>query len=273
MLVLIVGASGFLGSKFFDSLKDKYEVVGSYQSRPSSDLIQLDISNRDQVQKILGATRPDILINCGGMTRPDECELDPKRAYAVNVNGAINLSDFSNCKIVYFSTDYVFDGQKEYYSENDEPHPINIYGQTKLEAERIVLHEGRNLVVRVSGIYGFNQRNNEFLDSLSSPFIFKANDCYASSILLDDIVNNWPFLVSASGLYHLTDGRRLSRFDFASKAVRVLELDSKVVPKSANELYKIARRPKESTLVTIKHKLLIKNEDDGLMQLKSKMKG
>jgi len=273
MLIFIVGASGFLGSKLFDELKRNNKVVGSCLSRLSPDLIRLDISDRYQVEKIVKKSQPDILINCGGMTRPDECELDPKHAYAVNVLGTINLSKISNCKIIYFSTDYVFDGKKEFYSEDDEPCPINVYGQTKLEAEKIVLWDKKNLVIRVSGIYGFNLRNNEFLLSLSKPIIFKANDCYGSNILIDDIVNNWSFFVSASGLYHLTDGRRLSRFEFASKAVRILGLNSRVIPKSSNELYKIARRPRESALVTTKHNLIIRNEDEGLVQLKNKMGG
>ncbi|MCL4528197.1 MAG: SDR family oxidoreductase [Chloroflexi bacterium] len=273
MLILIVGASGFLGSRLFSDLRTNNEVVGSYLSRPSPDLIRLDVSDRDRVQKLLETTRIDLIIDCGGMTRPDACESNPQRAYSVNVEGAKNLADFACCKIIYFSTDYVFDGSKESYTENDEPHPINVYGKTKLDAEKIILRDPKNIVVRVSGLYGFSQRNNEFLLSLSNPVIYKAIDCYASSILLDDIVDNWPFLVSASGLYHMTDGRRLSRFEFASKAVRVLGINSKVIAKTSDELHRIARRPKESALVTIRHNLLIRNEDDGLMELKSKMKG
>lgn len=272
MRVFIIGASGFLGSMLFNELSQQgYSVSGSYFSRPSHDLVYLDVCDRARITKVYERIRPDILIDCGGITRPDICEKEQERAYRVNVIGVTNLMEICNCKIIYFSTDYVFDGSKGHYIETDQPNPINYYGQTKLEAEKIVLSKNENSVVRISGLYGYSRQNNEFLDSLSSPVIYRASDCYSSNLLVDDILRYLPVFWSESGLFHLTDRRQLSRFEFSLKAVNILRLPTKVVAKLANELYPIARRPANSSLSSVHAQLLVKSEEEGLSDLRSRL--
>lgn len=267
--ILIIGASGFLGSKLFEELAKALPVAGTCCSRPLADLIRLDTVDKKQVKALLNKIRPDVLIDCAGMTRPDACELDQQRAYQVNVEGIANLTEASTCKIIYFSTDYVFDGEMGQYTEYDSPHPINYYGWTKLEAENIVLTaRSDNVVLRVSGLYGKSGRNNEFLSSLTEPIVYRAVDCFASNLLLDDVVRHISFFWSASGLYHLTDGRHLSRFEFASKAIRILDLPAQVIGKPARDVYRIAQRPRDSSLISKRHSLPIRNEEIGLSYLK-----
>lgn len=268
--VVIVGASGFLGSRLFADLSEYTKVVGTYFSRAAHDLVYLDIRNEKQVRSFLRKNSPELLIMCGGMTRPDLCETHKKRAFQVNVSGTANLVNSCDCKIIYFSTDYVFDGEKGCYVEDDVPNPINHYGRTKLEAEEIVLKKNSdNVVLRVSGLYGYSDRNNEFINSLlSSPIIFRAVDCYSCNLLLDDIVENLEYFVDRSGLFHLTDGESLSRYEFSLKAVETLDFRIKVLPKSADEIYRYARRPRNSTLASRRHKLTLHDPDDGLRYLK-----
>jgi len=270
--ILIIGASGFLGSKLFTELSRKYNVVGTYYSDPTSDLSPLDIKNRKDVKNFLSKSRPDILIDCGGITRPDTCEVDQLSAYKTNIEGVGNLVEYSNCKLIYFSTDYVFDGKKGKYTENDEPNPINYYGWTKLEAEKIVLaYKLDNVVLRVSGLYGKNNRNNEFLLSLMKPIIYKATDCFSSNLLLDDLVQHISYFWSKSGLYHITNGNALSRFKFTLKAVNILGFSSQVVGKCRKEIYTIAERPKDCSLVSVRHNLPVHNEESGLLYLKNSL--
>lgn len=272
-LILIIGASGFLGSKLYSCLSIDNNVIGTYFSRPMKNLRQLDVSDQKAVESFLQTIHPNVIIDCGGMTRPDICESDKKRAYQVNVQGVRNIMHFTSSKIIYFSTDYVFDGQKGFYSEEDKPNPINHYGWTKHEAEKIILAAGTdNVVIRVSGIYGHNPNNNEFLSSLEkTSTITRACDCYSSNILMDDIINNIDFFKSTYGLFHLTDNEALSRSEFAVKAINILNLSTVVVEKPAKELYTIAKRPNNSSLITKKHNLEIHNSDEGLWHIKRQL--
>jgi len=270
--ILIVGASGFLGGRLFAELSGQHKVIGTRFSKPSADLMPLDTSDRKEVANLVRRLRPDVVIDCGGMTRPDICERNQQRAYQVNVEGVANVLDFCNCKLVYFSTDYVFDGEKGQYTEHDEPNPVNYYGWTKREAEKIVLGaRSDNVVLRVAGLYGDSERNNEFLSSLSQPVIYRAVDCFSSHLLLDDVVQNLSFFWSRSGLYHLADGKALSRHEFAVKAVRTLGLPTKVVGKPACEIYRIAQRPRDSSLVSVRHNLAVHDVQVGFQYLKYRL--
>jgi dTDP-4-dehydrorhamnose reductase len=272
-LILLVGASGFLGSRLFAELSKQRRVIGTYYSKPDRDLVFLDTSDRKQVAALLRDLRPDILIDCGGMTRPDACECQPTRAYQVNVEGVANVAEFCGCKAIYFSTDYVFDGEKGQYAENDDPNPINQYGWTKREAERIALGaRPDNVVVRIAGLYGESRRNSRFLASLAKPVIYRAVDCFSSTLLMDDVVQSLSFFWSRSGIYHLANCQALSRYEFAVEAVHILRLPTKVVGKPASEVYHIARRPRDSSLVSVRHNLPVRDADTGLQYLKDQLR-
>jgi dTDP-4-dehydrorhamnose reductase len=271
--IAIIGASGFLGSKLFDVLSKKFNVIGTFFSKPSPGLVYLDITDKQQVKSFFKTFDPDLVINCAGITKPDVCEINPKLAYKVNVEGVANMASFSPCKVIHFSSDYVFSGDKGFYTENDKPHPINYYGYTKLKSENIVLDSNPdNVVIRVSGLYGYNKRNNEFLSSFNFPEVYKATDLYGSTLLIDDIIIHLPFFCSAKGLYHLASGNAISRYDFALMAVRILGLSTKVIGKPANEIYSIAKRPRNSSLISVKHNLKIHNEEEGLKIVKNQIK-
>jgi dTDP-4-dehydrorhamnose reductase len=272
MFILIVGASGFLGSRLFDEMSKQHIVSGTYFSRPRHGFVPLDVRDRKQVANVLKTTRPDVLIDCGGMTRPDQCEQEPELAHQVNADGIGNLVEFCRCKVIYFSTDYVFDGTKGQYTETDETRPVNHYGRTKLEAEKTVLSDSRNVVIRVSGLYGDNQQNDEFLHSLSGPTIYRAHDCFSSNLFLDDAVQHLSFFWSASGIYHLTDGERLSRYEFASKAVSILGLPVKVIAKPASDIFRIAQRPRDSSLISVRYSLPVQGADAALTIIKSRLR-
>lgn len=242
----------------FSALSAQCNVTGTYFSRPSEDLVSLDTTDREQVASLFKRRRIDLVLDCGGITRPDLCEQDRSRAFRTNVDGVRNVADFCNCKTVYFSTDYVFDGEKGHYSEYDQINPINYYGWTKSEAEKIVLGTDQgNVVIRVAGLYGLSPRNNEFLSALQVPIVHKATDCLSSSLLLDDLVRHFPYFLAGSGLYHLSDGKAISRFEFTSRAVHVLGLPTEVVGESAEEIYPMARRPRNSSIISARHNLKV----------------
>jgi dTDP-4-dehydrorhamnose reductase len=207
------------------------------------------------------------------MARPDECELNPELVYEVNVKGVENITKYAECKIIYFSTDYVFDGRKGFYSEEDIPSPINYYGTTKLIAEEIVLrHSKDNVVLRVAGLYGYNPRNNEFLKSFNAPILHRANDLLGSTLLINDAVKYLPFFMKGSGLYHLSSSSAISRYDFALMCAHILGLPAIVVGKPYKELYSIAKRPYNTSLISVKHKLKIYKEQEGLNLVRNSLR-
>lgn len=266
--IAVIGASGFLGSYLFRSLSKCGTVVGTYFSRQNKDLYFLDIRDKNMVKQFFKKFQPNLVIVCGGMTKPDDCELNRKLAYDINVRGMENVTRYCNSKLIYFSTDYVFDGKKGFYSEEDTPNPINHYGRTKLKAEEIVLKNSDNVVIRVSGLYGYNEKNNEFLKSFNSSMVYRANDLLGSTLVIDDVVRYLPFFIRCQGIYHLSSESAISRYEFALMVVRILGLPTKVIGKQYKKIYSVAERPQDTSLISVKHKLKICKEKEGLNLVK-----
>lgn len=265
----VIGASGFLGSKLFGELSNYTKTVGTYFSKNSSDLIFLDIRDEVQVKLFWQQFKPDLLLIPGGITYPDVCEKNKEEAFKTNIVGIRNIMETCKCKVVYFSTDYVFDGEKGSYNEDDCVNPINYYGWTKNEAEKIILDSGDNVVLRVSGLYGYNERNNEFILSLKdNPVIYKADDCYSCNLLLDDVVNSLSYFLNKNGIFHLTDEVVMSRYEFTSMAAKILNIPCRILSKHSKDLYTFAKRPKNSSMISKKHKLKLHNPEEGLKYLK-----
>src|SRR6266550_1680572 len=152
MKIVILGAGGRLGAALLREYRDKFDVAG-FNHR------QLNLSDLGAVREKLRNTRFDILINAAGFTKVDLCETQPDRAFLVNAEAPRVLAQIcgeKSSRLIHFSTDYVFDGEKrEPYTEEDEAVPISIYGESKLAGEKNVLAtQDRSLVVRVSWVFG-----------------------------------------------------------------------------------------------------------------------
>lgn len=163
MDVLVVGSSGLLGSNVVTAASDSGRAAtGTYHStRPSLDvpLVRLDIRELDAFREILDDCAPDVVVNCAAMTDVDSCEQNPDRAFEVNGHAPGRLAALCSDRDVAFvhvSTDYVFDGlADESYDESSPREPLQVYGESKLEGERVVrdAHE-HALLVRLSFVWG-----------------------------------------------------------------------------------------------------------------------
>lgn len=158
MKILVTGANGMLGQDLCPILEDDgHEVV-------ETDVDKLDITNAEQVKKVLTDEMPDMVIHCAAYTNVDKAEEDLKTAELINVTGTENIAETCGklgITLVYISTDYVFDGETvEPYTTEDLPNPINNYGATKYEGEEAVrsLCE-KYYVVRTSWLYGHHGKN------------------------------------------------------------------------------------------------------------------
>ena len=152
MKIIIIGSSGRLGAALMREYRGKYDIDGFNHT-------QLDLSNLNGVRERLRATNFDVLINAAAFTNVDLCETERDRAFLINAEAPgvlAKICDDKSAKLIHFSTDYVFDGEKRTaYTEEDEAKPISVYGESKLAGEKNVLAtENRNLVVRVSWVFG-----------------------------------------------------------------------------------------------------------------------
>jgi dTDP-4-dehydrorhamnose reductase len=136
MNIVILGAGGRLGAAFMREYRDQFDVTGF-------DRAQLDLSSLDEIRKKLGALDFDLLINTAAFTDVDLCEKQKARAFLINAEAPGALAEIcrgKNAKLIHFSPDYVFDGEKrEPYRESDPANPINVYGESKREGEKLVL--------------------------------------------------------------------------------------------------------------------------------------
>jgi dTDP-4-dehydrorhamnose reductase len=271
MKTLIIGGSGFLGSALAES-KDLGEIHSTFFTNPAKSHIFLDLSKRESIIDVLEKTKPDVVIHCGGLTDTDYCEKNKELALKVNVNGTKDLVNSFTGKLIYFSTDYVFDGKNPPYDENAEPNPLNHYGKTKLMAEKVVLARGENLVVRVAGLYGINTENNKFLNRLMGKQIINAHsNLFSTPTYIDDIITNLPYLLKTTGILHLTGKESVSRYNFVKKAADYLGFETEVIPTVYCPSLTLARRPQNTSLRSTTE-LKTTALDDAFREIKEKLK-
>jgi dTDP-4-dehydrorhamnose reductase len=152
MKIVVLGAGGRVGAALVREYRAKHQVTGF-------DHAQVDLSDLDEVREKVGATDFDVLINAAAFTNVDRCETERDLAFLINgeAPGVVaTICRDRGAKMIHFSTDYVFDGQKRAaYTEDDEPNPISAYGESKLAGEKNVLAaNGEHLVLRVSWVFG-----------------------------------------------------------------------------------------------------------------------
>src|SRR5678816_108027 len=162
MKIVILGAGGRLGAALMRDYRKKYDLAGFNHA-------QLDLANLDDVRQRLGAMSFDVLINAAAFTNVDACETERDRAFLINAEAPGVLAEICNekdAKLIHFSTDYVFDGEKRApYKEEDQANPISAYGESKLAGEKNVLAaEDGHLVVRVSWVFGPDRPS--FIDAM-----------------------------------------------------------------------------------------------------------
>lgn len=139
MVVILTGGSGTLGRE----LRKHIECLAPSRS-------ELDVTDSGQVKRYISRRRPELVIHLAALTDVRKCEKDKVRAYETNVNGTRNIFEATDSRIVYVSTDYVFDGSKGGYREDDAVNPVNYYALTKLLGEEIVKCGKGNLIIRTS---------------------------------------------------------------------------------------------------------------------------
>lgn len=255
--VLIIGASGFLGQQLMKDLSKSFTVIGTYNSKPKDNLLKLDITNEDGVKVVLEKTKPDIILLASALTNLDTCELQPDLCKKINVLGVENIVKYSkNSKIVFLSTDYVFDGEKGDYKETDLVNPINEYGKSKLEAEKIVSRLKNYLIIRTCSLYTSDKNNpkavNKIIEKLTKGEVVKAvTDVIASPTLIDDLSKAILTLIEKkrNGIYNVVGDSKLSWYEIANLIVKVFNIKNpQIQPCLITDFPSKLKRPKNTSL-------------------------
>jgi len=258
MKVLITGASGLLGSALLrEASKQGTKSVAAYNSRPLHGGLQMDITQCDHVRAAIKESAPDYVIHAAAFTDVDACEVEPKRAWDINARGTKHVVGACNeqgVKMVYISTDFVFDGENGPYSEDDPTHPINIYGESKLAGERFTLAHSGNAVARVCVLYGPARPNfvTWVIDSLrANAPINVVNDQYNTPTYVGNCARAVLRIceLGLTGVYHVSGREQVNRYNFACAIADVFGLNEKLINVTTTDtLQQRARRPMNSSL-------------------------
>lgn len=257
---LITGYKGQLG---YDIVNELIERGIDKKNILAIDKDEMDITNKEEVMNVVKRFNPDVIFHCAAWTAVDKAETMQDMVEQVNVIGTRNLTDASievGAKIVYMSTDYVFDGTKEgEYQVNDKPNPKSVYGRTKYEGEEEVRKNPNHFITRISWVFGINGDN--FIKTMLR--VGKNRD---QVTVVDDQIGSPTYTVDLAkllvqmahtdkyGTYHVNNEGYCSWAEFCEYFYKVMGYDTKVVKLTTEQYYegkdmsKIAYRPRNSKL-------------------------
>ena len=271
--ILITGSNGLVGQKVVEILSrsTNYNLLLTSkqgQSVFSDETLpyrQLDVSDKQEVRKVVDEIEPDMIINTAAMTNVDKCETERDAAWRANVVTVENLAysaKLVGAHIIHISTDYVFDGKAGPYDELDRPNPLSYYGRTKLASENILKTNGiPYTIVRAMVLYGigFGVKMNFalwLLRELSEGRTVRVvDDQLGNPTLADDLAYALVKIIELdrTGLYHIAGPDLASRYEFARALADVFEFDQAMVtPIKTTSLKQPAHRPLKSGFITLK---------------------
>lgn len=279
--VLIIGASGFLGKelyKVFKTDQENYETYGTYSKNSVRDLKRLDVTDLENMKIIFREIKPNIVIITVALTNVEYCEVYKEEAYKINVNGLKNIAELCkvyDSKAVYVSTDYVFDGVNGPYSEDNIPEPINYYGQTKLEGEKIIsamLED--HIIARTTVVYGWDPESKNFIMQL----IKTLGENKTMKVPVDQVSSptycpNLAQMIKEScdknliGIYNMAGNEVMDRYTFARKAATIFGLNPDLIaPVETRALGQVAKRPLNAGLKVDKISVSLMNKPVGVTE-------
>ena len=218
------------------------------------DLDTLDIGDRDAVMRDVRACNPGLIVNCAAYNLVDKAEQDPETAFRANAHGPENLA-FAAAEtgafLIHFGSDYIFDGAKipGPYDENDKPNPLNKYGASKLEGERLIRKTGvRHLILRVSWLFGNGNQNFmvKLLQWAKNPgALIVAEDEVSVPTCAGDVVAGAlaALKTGLEGTWHLPNTGSCSRYEWAGLILKTLNINKELIPGRMADFNLPARRP------------------------------
>ena len=241
---LVTGAGGFLGANAGVLLNGREEAVGAFRN-PSSNSpfrtsVSIDLLSGTSIHKAVVAARPDVVLHTAAMASHETCEADPTMAHLVNADAPAHLARACadvGAKLVYLSTDAVFDGTRGNYSELDPVNPFSVYGETKLLGEEAALAAHDDVLVIRTNFFGWSPSGGRsilefFVNSLrSGKQVSGYTDFVVTSIYLQDLLTAIYDLVGSGrrGVIHLGAANALSKYEFGVQVASQFGLDAELI--------------------------------------------
>jgi len=270
--MLIVGGSSLLGYKL-SNIASEYETYSTFYKNQiqleNIKSISVNISDKKSCEKIFDL-KPDIIINSAAMTNVDYCEKFEKDAYKVNVTGTKNLAEIAEsikCKFIHISSDAIFSGKNNGFLEDDIPEPVNVYGKTKLESEKMAHKVSDYLILRPSVIFGWipfkhlKTREKSVKPMNFALWLIKklqnkekisiVNDQFNTPTLADNLAENILEFIKKdlTGIFHVAGISCINRLDFSRKIAKEFGYsDNNITSCTTRELNQIAPRSLQSCL-------------------------
>jgi len=262
-VILVTGANGQLG-------RELKRLSGNFPGYRFilTDYPELDITRPESIRKHLDLYRPGWIINCAAYNFVDRAESEAEKAFNVNSLGVRNITEAmgdSLCRLIHFSTDYVFDGKKSApYTESDKPAPLSRYGESKLEGEKYAMKHPWSMVIRTSWLY--SDTGSNFVKTI----IRKAKEEGSLKVVTDqigsptwaaDLASALMTIISSvdrqdkafnGGIYHYSNKGSCSWFEFAGSIVRLAGIECSIAPVESTLYPSAAVRPSFSVLDTKK---------------------
>ena len=266
--VVITGSNGLLGQSLLNLLlneKENYQVFGfsrgnNRSGRTDFEYVSIDITQEKKLKTELLKIQPDFIINTAAMTQVDDCETNKKECDILNVDVVKWLKEVAeeiNSHIIHISTDFIFDGKKGYYKEDDEPNPLSYYGLSKLKSEEILINSTINFTILrtilVFGkVYDMSRSNivlwvKQMLENKKEVTI--VDDQYRMPTYAEDLALACKLALDkkAKGIYHISSNQLLSIYEIAKQIAQVFELDENlIIPISTSTLNQTAPRPEKT---------------------------
>jgi dTDP-4-dehydrorhamnose reductase len=292
--VLVTGANGLLGQHMIKVLLHKnYQVIATSRGesrlpfQPSDNYTyhEMDVANAMDTLSVMSLEKPDVVVHAAAMTQVDDCELRPQQCEKINVQGTSQIltdAETFSSHFIFISTDFVFDGEKGNYSEEEDTKPISLYGFSKLQAESMVQTSTIPFaIVRTCLVYGNllkGTRSNiiswvkESLEQGKT--IQVVSDQLRTPTYVEDLANGIALIIEkkATGIYHISGKDWLTPYDIAIKTANKFHLDiSKIVKVDASTFKQPGRRPLKTGFVIEKARKELGYEpmsfDEGLEKL------
>jgi dTDP-4-dehydrorhamnose reductase len=266
MRILLLGASGYVGGALWSEWSVRHTVAGTCSSRPVPGLVPLDLRDREALRRLLDEGF-DLVVHAAGLVDLSDAERQPELAEQLNAASVEALRDAvrgTGTRILLLSTDNVFDGTADTYTEDDARAPVNAYGRSKCAAEDALAGEDGHLVVRIPLVYGHSPFADRFMARFDGPRTPARTDLVCAPVYLPWLPGALEELWDRSGVLHLGGSQVVTRYELMTRIRDALALPTEVVPVSGDDPSPAPRRPARLVLRSVHHGLLGPGIDEAL---------